>query len=49
MTNDYLNTTECEVDDDLYNIWTKKFPVSELGEVDLFITKKRLMKTTKRK
>ena len=35
-----IDTTEREVDDDLYHIWTKKLPVSELGDVKLVIAEK---------
>ena len=35
-----IDTTEREVDDDLYHIWTKKLPVSELGDVKLIIAEK---------
>ena len=34
---EHIDTTEREVDDDLYHIWTKKLPVSELGDVKLVI------------
>ena len=35
-----IDTTEREVDDNLYHIWTKKLPVSELGGVKLIIAEK---------
>ena len=35
-----IDTIEREVDDDLYHIWTKKLPVSELGDVKLIIAEK---------
>jgi len=35
-----IDTTERTVDDDTYHIWTKKLPVSQLGDVKLVIAEK---------
>lgn len=37
---DRIDTTEREIDDETYNIWTKKLPVSKLGEIRLLIAEK---------
>lgn len=35
-----IDTVEREVDEELYDIWTKKLPVSQLGDVKLVIAEK---------
>jgi SRSO17 transposase len=35
-----INTTERDIDDETYHIWTKKLPVSQLGDVKLVIAEK---------
>ena len=37
-----IDTEEREIDDEVYNIWTKTLPVSKLGEVRLVITEKEV-------
>lgn len=37
-----IDTEEREIDDEVYNIWTKTLPVSKLGEVRLAITEKEV-------
>ncbi|SFP95476.1 hypothetical protein SAMN05216277_11310 [Halolamina pelagica] len=35
-----IDTTERDIEDDTYHIWTKKLPVSQLGDVKLAIAEK---------
>ncbi len=37
-----IDTEEREIDDEVYNIWTKTLPVSKLGEVRLVIAEKEI-------
>jgi hypothetical protein len=36
-----IDTTERDIEDDTYQIWTKKLPVSQLGDVKLVIAEKQ--------